>query len=131
MVEYLGVEDVTSIHEETMRRLGDLPQPLVHRAECLAALDRPRWAAYYEQADVITQAARLAMGLAKAHPFVDGNKRTAQRCLAVFLHLNGCTVPDDREALAREIERLTGIDLDDGDAPLEAWLRDRVVPTEP
>lgn len=130
MVAYLGLEDVVSIHEDIMRRLGDGPQPLVHRSECLAALDRPRWAAYYEQADIVAQAARLGMGLVKAHPFVDGNKRIAHYCLIVFLGLNGLRIQRDLLDLAKEIERLADVDLDDTDAQLDAWLRDRVVPTE-
>src|SRR4051812_1656261 len=83
-----GVEDVVSIHEETMRRLGLTPQPLVRHQNLLSALDRPRWAVHYEQADVICQAARLGTGIAHTHAFVDGNKRTAQRCFVIFLYVN-------------------------------------------
>lgn len=38
--------------------------------------------------DLAALAASLAFGLARNHPFVDGNKRTAHVCYRVFLALN-------------------------------------------
>ena len=130
MTEYLGPEDVVSIHEQTMRRLGCEPQPLVRHRNCLTALDRPRLAAHYEQADVIGQAARLGTGMARAHAFLDGNKRTAQRCLVIFLYVNGCRLTGDHLDLAKTLEALVGPDVTDeaADSALELWLRERVVP---
>ena len=127
MVEYLGLEDVVAIHHETMQRLGDIPQPLTRHGECLGALNRPRSAAHYENADIVTQAARLTVGLVKAHPFVDGNKRTALRCLEIFLSLNGLEIQGDMLDLAQQLEQVADEDIDAGDAQLEAWLRERVI----
>jgi death-on-curing protein len=127
VVEYLDLEDIVAIHHETMRRLGDTPQPLTRQGECLGALNRPRSAAHYENADIITQAARLTVGLAKAHPFVDGNKRTALRCLEIFLSLNGLKIQGDMLEVARLLEQIAGEDTDAGDARLEAWLREHVI----
>ena len=39
--------------------------------------------------DIADLAASLACGVARNHPFVDGNKRTALTCLEYFLYLNG------------------------------------------
>lgn len=39
--------------------------------------------------DLAALAASLAFGIAKNHPFVDGNKRTAYVCCRTFLRLNG------------------------------------------
>lgn len=130
MNTYLGLEDVVSIHEETMRRLGLRPQPLVRDQNCQSALDRPRWAAHYEQADVICQAARLGTGIARAHAFLDGNKRTAQRCLVIFLYINGFRVTGDHLDLAKTLEELVAPDTTDeaADTELELWLRERVAP---
>lgn len=52
-----------------------------------AAMERPRNKAAYGEADLQTLAA--AYGIAKAHAFVDGNKRTAFVTAATFLRLNG------------------------------------------
>jgi death-on-curing protein len=38
--------------------------------------------------DLAALAASLAFGIARNHPFVDGNKRTAHVCYRVFLALN-------------------------------------------
>ena len=113
-----------------MRRLGLTPLPLVRRQTCLSALDRPRWAAHYQQADVIGQAARLGTGIARAHAFLDGNKRTAQRCLVIFLYINGFRLAGDHLDLAKTIEALVEPDVTDeaADTALELWLRERVVP---
>ena len=54
------------------------------------ALERPinKW--QYESTDTFGCAAAYAFGIAKAHAFVDGNKRTAFVTSVTFLRLNGC-----------------------------------------
>src|SRR5436309_13313225 len=54
-----------------------------------SALDRPknRWS--YEQAELAELAAAYAFGLARNHPFIDGNKRTSLLALYTFLGVNG------------------------------------------
>ena len=54
-----------------------------------SALSRPINLAAYEKPDAAALAASYAVGLAKNHPFVDGNKRTAFVALELFLALNG------------------------------------------
>ena len=53
------------------------------------ALQRPvnKW--QYERADIFACAAAYAFGIAKAHAFVDGTKRTAFVTSVTFLRLNG------------------------------------------
>jgi death on curing protein len=130
MTEYLGIEDVVSIHEETMRRLGYKPQPLIRHEGCQSALDRPRWAAHYEDVDVIGQAARLGAGISRAQAFADGNKRTAQRCLVIFLYNNGFRLAGNHLDLAKMLEVLARPDVSDeaADIQLEQWLRERIAP---
>ena len=54
-----------------------------------SALMRPENLVAYGQPDVFDCAAAYAFGLAKNHPFVDGNKRAAFLACGLFLHLNG------------------------------------------
>lgn len=55
-----------------------------------SALARPRQVfAYTDAPSIVTLAAAYAVGIARNHPFVDGNKRTAWVLCAVFLELNG------------------------------------------
>lgn len=56
-----------------------------------SALARPQQLYAYgdPQPDLADLAASLAFGLARNHPFVDGNKRTAYVSCETFLNLNG------------------------------------------
>ena len=54
-----------------------------------AALSRPIGHAQYDDADLAQQAAVLADGIVRNHPFEDGNKRTALGTLLLFLRVNG------------------------------------------
>lgn len=54
-----------------------------------SALARPLNLAAYGEPDVAELAASYGVGLAKNHPFVDGNKRAAFLAVGLFLALNG------------------------------------------
>jgi death-on-curing protein len=54
-----------------------------------SALARPVNKFAYGERDVAALAAAYAFGIARNHPFVDGNKRTAFASLMIFLGLNG------------------------------------------
>lgn len=54
-----------------------------------SALARPRNLAAYEGPDAAALAAAYGFGIARNHPFVDGNKRTAFVAVELFLALNG------------------------------------------
>ena len=55
-----------------------------------SALARPENLAAYGNPDIESLAAAYGVGLAKNHPFVDGNKRVAFIAVGLFLALNGC-----------------------------------------
>jgi death-on-curing protein len=66
-----------------------------------SALGRPRnkWA--YGERDMAKLAAAYAFGIARNHPFVDGNKRAAFACMMLFLRVNGLRfAPPPAEATA-------------------------------
>ena len=54
-----------------------------------SALARPMQLAAYGEPDAAALAAAYGFGLAKNHPYVDGNKRTAFVAVELFLMLNG------------------------------------------
>ena len=54
-----------------------------------SAMMRPRNPAQYEEPDAAARAAAYAYGIARSHPFVDGNKRIAAVVAETFLALNG------------------------------------------
>lgn len=52
---------------------------------------------------LIEKAARLAYGLIKNHPFLDGNKRIGAHAMLVFLEINGVKLHFDDAELIRKI----------------------------
>jgi death on curing protein len=60
-----------------------------------SALARPQNLAHYGEPDAADLAAAYGHGLARNHPFVDGNKRTAFVAVELFLALNGFELQAD------------------------------------
>lgn len=89
-----------------------------------AALARPvnRWG--YGDDDRCALAAAYAFGIARNHPFVDGNKRTAWVFARLFLLLNGVTLRFAPEDAIRAMIALAAGDLTE--EALADWLRARV-----
>jgi death-on-curing protein len=90
-----------------------------------SALDGPRNLALYEQPDAAALAASYASGLARNHPFVDGNKRAAFLAVGLFLARNGF-----RLHATQADATLTMLALAAGDLPEAAyadWLRHHIV----
>ncbi|WP_433852090.1 type II toxin-antitoxin system death-on-curing family toxin [Stenotrophomonas nitritireducens] len=91
-----------------------------------SALARPQQLHAYGDPppDLADLAASLAFGLARNHPFVDGNKRTAHVCYRVLIALNdGQLIASDEEkyiAMLRLAEGSTS------EAEFAAWLRPRI-----
>ena len=92
-----------------------------------SALARPRQLLAYGDPppDLAALAASLAHGLARNHPFVDGNKRTAHVCYRVFIALNGCElVASDEDKYLAMLSLAEGTLSEDAFAQ---WLRARIV----
>jgi death-on-curing protein len=89
-----------------------------------SALARPRNLAAYGEPDVAALAASYAFGLARNHPFVDGNKRTAAVVMEAFLNLNGAILNATDPEIVVAILALAAGEL--GEEELAAWLRERI-----
>lgn len=66
------------------------------------------------------KAARLAFGIIRNHPFVDGNKRTGAHSMLVFLELNGISLQYDQQELIDIILATASGKADDND--LFYWI---------
>ena len=90
-----------------------------------SALSRPKNIEAYEpDADIARLAVAYAFGIAKNHPFVDGNKRTSLVACRTFLILNGYQLTADPAD-----KYLTFLSLAEGtvsEDELAEWLRTRV-----
>ena len=92
-----------------------------------SALARPQQRYTYGDPppDLADLAASLAFGLARNHPFVDGNKRTAHVAYRVFILLNGAELVADEEEKYVAMLRLAEGSLDE--AAFAEWLRPRIL----
>ncbi|HYO24929.1 MAG TPA: type II toxin-antitoxin system death-on-curing family toxin [Lacipirellulaceae bacterium] len=93
-----------------------------------SALNRPRnlWAYAGQSSDMAAIAAVYAAGIAKNHPFLDGNKRTAAVVCELFLDRNGYELIADNDSWYEAMMGLASGAIDE--AAFQAWLRDHVVP---
>jgi death on curing protein len=76
------------LHDESLAEHGGAPG-LRDAGLLESALARPLHLAAYGTPDVHDLAACYGVGVAKNHPFTDGNKRAAFLAVGLFLHLNG------------------------------------------
>ena len=76
------------LHDESLAEHGGAPG-LRDEGLLESALARPQHRLAYGQPDLADLAAAYGVGLAKNHPFVDGNKRAAFLAVGLFLLLNG------------------------------------------
>jgi death-on-curing protein len=125
---YLTYLDVAALHDRILQELGFPPAALRDVGRLESAVMRPRMAETYEDADLVRQAALLAIGIAQAQAFMDGNKRTAYASLRVFLRINGVRYTgrpiELAEALITVAERQDSLNA--ATDRFESWLRDRV-----
>ena len=87
---------------------------------------RPRHLAEYGEPDAAALAAAYAYGLARNHPFVDGNKRTAAVVSETFLMLNGWRLTASDAELVVAIVALAAGELSEGE--LADWFRQHLSP---
>ena len=114
-----------AIHERQMAEHGG-GTGIRDEALLESALARPQQLHVYGNPppDLADLAASLAYGLARNHPFVDGNKRTAHVCYRAFLAINDVELDASSEDKYLQMLSLAEGSLDEAD--LAAWLRPRL-----
>jgi death-on-curing protein len=112
---------VYAVHDEQIAEHGGLAG-VRDKALLLSALARPQHLEAYGSPDVADLAAAYAVGIARNHPFLDGNKRTAIVVAAgLFLPLNGYEIVADNREIVRVMLAVAEALMDD--AELAAWFR--------
>jgi death on curing protein len=109
------------LHSETLAEHGGLPG--VRDYGLLeSALARPQHLHIYEpSSDLARLAAAYGFGLARNHPFNDGNERAAFLAIGLFLGINGWEFEADPVGAIAVILRLAEGNL--SEAELAAWIR--------
>jgi death on curing protein len=129
MSNWIWVLEATAlaIHSEQLREHGGgegvrdagLLQSALARPENLAGY------AGYGDPDVAALAASYAFGIARNHPFIDGNKRTAYVVGELFLALNGFELmASDADAVMTFLALAAG---ELSEEQLAAWIRANIV----
>ena len=113
-----------AIHEAQLAEHGGLAG-VRDEGLFLSAMARPQnLAAYGNRPDAADLATAYAFGLARNHPFLDGNKRTAFVVMELFLNLNGCALEADDAGCISVMESVAAGDLPEKD--LAKWLRSHI-----
>lgn len=91
-----------------------------------SALARPQNLVAYGEPDFAALAASYGVGVAKNHPFVDGNKRAALLATGLFLYINGYRLTASQSDTTLTMLAVAAGDLTEN--ALAAWLRQHAQP---
>ena len=124
-IVWLLEETVIAIHQRQISEHGG-SEGLRDEGLLASALARPQNVLAYAQPppDLAVLAAAYAYGIARNHPFVDGNKRTALVAARTFLLLNGVNLEANQDE-----KYLTFLQLAQGtltEEQLADWIRERI-----
>lgn len=118
---WLTVGQVIDIHAEQLALFGG-PGGIRDQGLLESAVARPINQWHYEAAELPALAAAYAFGIARNHPFIDGNKRAAFAAMMTFLRKNKIAFrPRPAEATAIMLELAGGTVGEDG---LSRWIKD-------
>ncbi|OGG47275.1 hypothetical protein A2671_01910 [Candidatus Kaiserbacteria bacterium RIFCSPHIGHO2_01_FULL_49_13] len=122
VIDYLSSEDILLVHSIIVDETGGSHG--VRDRHALATLEGlPRQFAFGKELypTLFTKAAVYVRGLISAHPFVDGNKRTAMAAADVFLQRNGFHISVPKGGVEAFALSIISQKLELGD--IAAWLK--------
>jgi death on curing protein len=122
---WLAADVLLAVHEEQLAEHGGAAG-VRDMGLFESALARPLNLAAYDNPDAAALAAAYGVGLAKNHPFIDGNKRTAFVAVELFLALNGFDLVADDAACVLTMLAVAAGTLDE--PAFAAWLRTHTRP---
>lgn len=115
---------VDAIHADLLAQHGGLRGVRDENAlESALARSRNRWA-HDPDADLLTLAAAYGYGIARNHPFNDGNKRTAFMLTYVFLGINDYELDVPEPEAVRVMIELADHKM--SEERFATWIRERV-----
>lgn len=121
---FIGADVAQAVHDRQLAEHGGLAGTKdIGLLE--SALARPVNRFNYGETDLCALAASYAFGIARNHPFADGNKRTAWVMARLFLSLNGVQIAFDKADAIRMMIALASGGLEE--EAVAAWFRGRIV----
>lgn len=121
MNEFHSLDFVLAMHAEQLRLHGGAAG-VRDEGMLESALNRPLQKQAYGDPDLCELAAAYLFGIAKNHPFVDGNKRTALAAADTFLFFNGLELEAEDEDLIQFVLMVAAGEIDEDGAA--AFFRD-------
>ena len=118
---WLDVEIVIDLHAEQLALFGG-PDGIRDQGMLESALGRPINKFTYGETDLAALAAAYGFGIARNHPFVDGNKRAAFGAIIVVLGLNDIDFLVPPESATAIILSLAAGEV--SEESLTRWIRD-------
>ncbi len=92
-----------------------------------SALDRPKNSWHYQpNSSIFELASLLGIGIAKNHPFIDGNKRTSFLLMYVFLAMNGFKIDTSENEVVRVMIKVADGSINETE--LANWLEKNSIP---
>lgn len=125
MTDFHSRELVEAMHTEQLRLHGGAPG-IRDEGMLESALARPIQKEAYGEPDICELAAAYLFGIAKNHPFVDGNKRTAFAAADLFLVLNGLSLEVEQQEVIQFVLMVAAGEIDEAGAA--AFFRDHTQP---
>jgi death-on-curing protein len=122
---WLDVEILIDLHAEQLALFGG-PDGIRDQGMLESALSRPINKFTYGETDLAALAAAYGFGIARNHPFVDGNKRAAFGAIIVFLGLNDIDFMVPPESATAIILSLAAGEV--SEQSLTRWIRDNWPP---
>ncbi|MER9420027.1 type II toxin-antitoxin system death-on-curing family toxin [Mesorhizobium sp. M0306] len=124
MTEHHSREFVEALHAEQLRLHGGAAG-IRDEGMLESALYRPQQREIYGEPDLCELASGYLFGIAKNHPFVDGNKRTAFAAADLFLYFNGLSIEAEQADIIQLVMMVAAGEIDEAGAA--AFFRDHVV----
>ena len=125
--DWLELDIVLDFHAEQLALFGG-PDGIRDLGLLESALARPQNKFAYGETDLAALAASYGFGIARNHPFVDGNKRTALASMIVFLNLNELALAAPQEAATAIVLALAAGEI--GEDVLARWIADNIQPLD-
>jgi death-on-curing protein len=125
--EFLTLDEVLGIHADQIRRYGGTAGLRdLELLQSAIAMPQTTFDDEFLHGTLFEMAAAYLFHLARNHPFVDGNKRTALMCALVFLGLNGYRLDADPDAVYPLVDGVASGDVDK--AEVAVFLREHTTP---
>ena len=121
--EWLELEILLDVHAEQLALFGG-SDGLRDLGLLESALARPINKFAHGETDLASLAAAYAYGIARNHPFVDGNKRVAFASILVFLGLNGLELNAPPEDATAVILAIAAGEIEEDE--LARWIADNL-----